>query len=158
MPVLLTDTAPVPVCEIPVIVNGAAVFTKEITPAPLFEPLKLVTVFALPKVVPVAELVVSRPPFNKPAPASLMAPAVPVSEIPPVVFILPAFNVTLRPAVALTAPDVLPTLALKRISLVVPVADKVTLPVKPPAGTTETLLVVVLPWATDRVAGEAVSV
>ncbi len=131
LPVLLTDTAPVPVCEIPVITNGAAVFIKEIKPAPLFEPLKLVTVFALPKVVPVAELVVRRPPFNKPAPASLTAPTVPVSEIPPVVLILPAFSVTLRPAAALMAPDVLPTLALKRISLVAPVADKVTPPLPP---------------------------
>ncbi len=131
LPVLLTETAPVPDWVTPVMVNGAAVFTKEITPAPLFEPLKLVTVFALPKVVPVAELVVSRPPFNNPAAASLTAPTVPVSEIPPVVLRLPAFNVTLRPAVALTAPEVLETFALKRISLVVPVADKVTPPLPP---------------------------
>ncbi len=126
LPVLLTDTAPVPVCEMPVIANGAAVFTKEIKPVPLFEPLKLVTVFAFPKVVPVAELVVSKPPFNKPAPASLIVPAVPVNEIPPLVLTFPAFRVTLLPAVALIAPDVLPTLALNKILLEPPVADKVT--------------------------------
>ncbi len=126
LPVLLTDTAPVPVCEMPVIANGAAVFTKEITPAPLFEPLKLVTVFALPKVVPVAELVVSKPPFNKPAPASLMVPAVPVSEMPPLVLTLPAFSVTLLPADALIAPDVLPTFALNKMLLEAPVAANVT--------------------------------
>jgi hypothetical protein len=62
LPVLLTDTMPVPVCEMPVIDNGAAVLIKEILPMPVLVALKLVTTFALFKTVPVAELVVSKPP------------------------------------------------------------------------------------------------
>ena len=62
-PVLLTETAPVPVCEIPVIVNGAPVLINEMTPVPLLVPLKLVTVFAFPNVVPVTETVVSNAPL-----------------------------------------------------------------------------------------------
>jgi hypothetical protein len=127
-PVLLTDTAPVPFCMMLVIVSGAAVSFNEMTPAPLFVALKLVTVFALPNVVPNAELVVSKPPIKKPAPASFTVPAVPVREIAPVVLRPPAFNIALRPAVALNAPDPLPTFALNKISLVAPVAAKVTKP------------------------------
>ena len=41
---------------------------------------------------------------------------------------LPPFKVILRPAVAVIIPDVLPTLALNKISLVAPVALSVTLP------------------------------
>ena len=126
-PVLFTEISPVPLCEIPVIVSGAA-FVREMTPAPLFAALKLVTVFALPNVVPVAELVVSKAPLIRPASASSIAPAVAVRETLPLVLILPAFSVTLSPAEAEIAPDVLPTLALTRISLPVPVALKVTLP------------------------------
>ena len=127
-PVLLIETSPAPVCKTPVTVNGAAVFTREMTPAPLLLALKLVTVLALVNVVPVAETVVSSAPLIKPAPASSIAPSVAVRETLPLVLRLPAFNVTFSPATAEIAPDVLPTLALTRISLLVPVALKVTLP------------------------------
>src|SRR3984957_4255556 len=130
-PVLLTETAPVPACEMPVIVNGAAVFVNEITPVPLLAALKLATVLAFPNVVPVAELVVSNAPLIKPAPASLIAPSVPVKETLPAVLTLPAFNVTLRPATAEIAPVVLLTFASNKISLVVPVALNVTVPAPP---------------------------
>ncbi len=70
-------------------------------------------------------------------PVTAVAVAVRVSRLAPVVGLVPKLAVT----------------PVGR-----PVADKVTLPVKPPAGTTETVLVVVLPWASDKVAGDAVSV
>ena len=126
-PVFVTATSPVPVSLIPVTVKGAAVFVNEIPPV-AFVALKLVTVLALDKVVPVAETVVSSAPLIKPAPASSIAPSVAVRETLPLVLMLPAFSVTLSPAEAEIAPDVLPTLALTRISLPVPVALKVTLP------------------------------
>jgi len=132
-PVLPITTLPPPVSLIPVIVNGAAVFVNAMLPLVIFVPLKFVTVFALFNVVPPTELVVNNPPLIKPAPASDTVP-VPVNETLPLVEMFPAFNVTLRPAVALIAPDVLPTFALNSMSLVPPVADNVTVP-DPPAVT-----------------------
>ena len=118
LPVLFTETAPVPVCEIPVIVN-ADPFVREITPVPLFAALKLVTVLAFPKVVPVAELVVSNAPLIKPAPASFTVPAEAVKKTLPVVLIPPAFKVTFVPPVKLITPEPLVTLEF-RLMLPVP--------------------------------------
>ena len=61
-PLFVTVISPVPVSLIPVIVNGAAVLVNEIPPVALVA-LKLVTVFAFPKLVPVAETVVSNAPL-----------------------------------------------------------------------------------------------
>jgi hypothetical protein len=74
LPVLLTDTVPVPVCEMPVIDNGAAVLINAMLPMPVLVALKLVTTFALFKVVPVAELVVNKPPVINAVLASANAP------------------------------------------------------------------------------------
>src|SRR6266404_2135936 len=121
----------------PVIVRGAAVLVREIFPLVVLVALNEVTVFALPSVVPPTELVVSNAAVKTlPAPASDTVPAEPVKETFPVVVILPAFNVTAWPAVALIAPDVLPTSALNKISLEPPVAESVTVP-EPPAVTVE---------------------
>jgi hypothetical protein len=73
-PVLFTLMLPVPSCEIPVIVNGAAVLIREMLPMPVLVALKLVTTFALFKVVPIAELVVNKPPVINAVLASANAP------------------------------------------------------------------------------------
>jgi hypothetical protein len=132
-PVLLIETLPAPASLIPVTVNGAAVFVREIPPFASVA-LKLVTVLALVKVVPVAEFVVRNAPLIKLVLISLMAPAVAVRETLPLVLILPPFNVTLSPALAEITPEVLATLAPIRMLLLVPVAFNVTLP-EPPAVT-----------------------
>ena len=146
-PVFVTATSPVPVSLIPVTVKGAAVFVNEIPPV-AFVALKLVTVLALDKVVPVAETVVSNAPLIKPAPASSIAPSVAVRETLPLVLMLPAFSVTLSPAEAEIAPVVLLTLALTRISLLVPVVPSVTVP--------EPLAVTVLPIVSVPVAANEI--
>jgi hypothetical protein len=121
LPALFTVTSPEPVCETPVTANEAMLFFKLIMPLPLLVALKLETLFTtLFNAVPVAELVVSKPPVIKPAAASLIA-APAVKFTPPVVVILPAFIRTLPVAFALIKPDVLLAVALKRMSLLVPV-------------------------------------
>jgi hypothetical protein len=127
-PVLLIVTAPVPLCVITPVVK-AEPFVKEITPVPLFVAAKPVTVFALFNVVPVAELVVSKPPFNKPPVASLIVPAVPVRLIAPLVLIVAPVKVMLRVAVADNAPETLVIPAFTNTSLFVPVAVKEIVPV-----------------------------
>jgi hypothetical protein len=77
------------------VIFRAGVFCKLITPVPVLVALKLVTVFAFPNVVPVAELVVNNAPLIRPAPASLITPAVPVKLTLPDVLMLPAFKITL---------------------------------------------------------------
>ena len=59
LPVLLTLTFPPPDWAIPVMVNGSAAFTSEISPLVVFVALKLCTVLVPFSVVPPAELVVS---------------------------------------------------------------------------------------------------
>jgi hypothetical protein len=77
----------------PVMVNGLAVLFNEITPAPVFVALKLMTAFAFaPKVVPVPELVVNKPAVIIPAPDSLIAPV--------------AFKLTAPEPFAVTAPPI----------------------------------------------------
>jgi hypothetical protein len=152
-PVLLIETLPVPASLIPVTVKGAAVFVSEIPPLASVA-LKFVTVLALPKVVPIAEFVVSNAPLILFVLISLIAPAEAVRETLPLVLILPPFNVTLSPAVAEIAPAVLATLAPIRILLVAPVAVSVTLP-EPPA-VTVLLSVSVPPEAVNEIAPEAV--
>ena len=97
-PVLLIVTSPVPLCVMPVMVSGAAVFVNCTTPTPVFVALKLAAVLALFKIVPKAELVVT-----KAAPTILFVvlevtsetvPAVPVKLTEPVVLRLPLFKVT----------------------------------------------------------------
>jgi hypothetical protein len=126
-PALLIETLPVPASLIPVTVKGAAVFVSEIPPFASVA-LKLVTVLALFKVVPVSETVASNPPLIKFVLISLIAPAAAVRETLPPVLILPPFKVTLSPAVAEIAPVVLPTFAPTRILLLAPVALSMTLP------------------------------
>ncbi len=77
-PVLLTLTLPVPDCEIPVMVNGAAVLTNETAPPPVLVALNVETVFAFANAVPPTEEVVNVAPLMVPAPASLTTPFVPV--------------------------------------------------------------------------------
>jgi hypothetical protein len=127
-PVLLIATLPVPVSLIPLTTNEAAVFTREIPPLASVA-LKLVTVLALPKLVPNAETVVRAAPLIKLLLISLIAPLVAVRETLPLVLRLPPFRLTLRPAAIEMRPDVLSTLALTRMSLPAPVALKLTLPV-----------------------------
>jgi hypothetical protein len=111
-PVLLIEILPVPVSLIPVTVKGAAVFVREIPP-PASVALKLVTVLALPKLVPVAEEVVSRAPLIEPSSAvSLIAPELVVRKILPAVLTLPVPIVTLPAAVAAIFPDNAVTLPL----------------------------------------------
>ena len=82
-------------------VNGAAVLTKETAPPEVLVALKLLTVFAPPKVNPPTEVVVNKAPLIKPAPDSemvlvevkvtlLLAPAarLPVMLMAPVLFTL----------------------------------------------------------------------
>ena len=147
-PVLLIETLPVPVSLIPCTVKGAA-FVREIPP-PASVALKLVTVFALPKVVPNAETVVSAAPLIKLVLISLIAPAVAVRATSPLVLRLPPFRVMLRPAIAEISPEVLPTFAFIRMSLVAPVAINVTVPV--PLAMTELPRVSVPPVAVKEIA------
>ncbi len=123
-PVLLTLTLPLPDCEIPVMVNGAAVFTNDTAPPLVFVPLNVVTVFALPSVVPPTEQLLTLPPLIVPAPASFTTPFVPVRLTLPVVLILPALIVTLVPAVKLITPEPLLTFAL---TLMLPLPELVKL-------------------------------
>jgi hypothetical protein len=132
-PVLLIKTLPVPASLIPVTVKGAAVFVSEIPPFASVA-VKLVTVLALPKVVPVAEFVVSHAPLIVFAPSSVIAPAEAVKETLPLVLRLPPFRVRLSPAVAVITPEVLLTFAPTRMLLPAPVAFNVTVP-EPPAVT-----------------------
>jgi hypothetical protein len=131
-PVLFTLMLPVPVCDMPVIVSGA-MLVKEITPVPVLMAFKLAIKLLLLSVVPVAELDVSNAVLIMPAPASLIVPAA-IKPTLPVVAMVPAFKVMLRPAVALILPEVLPTFALTKISLLAPVAPRLTVP-EPPAVT-----------------------
>src|ERR1700722_20306316 len=87
---LVTETAPVPVCDMPVIVKGDAVtLLSEIIPTPLFVALKLVTVLFEPRIVPVAELVVSKAPLIIP-PLCVRAPVFEVNVIaPPPLCVMP---------------------------------------------------------------------
>jgi hypothetical protein len=142
-PVLLTVTLPPPLSLTPVTVSVVAVFTRLTSPLVAFVALKLVTVFALFSVVPVAELVVSNAPLINPAPASLTSPAVPVRLTLPAVLTLPALSVTSRPAVAVIAPVPLETVAFTRTSLVAPVAVRPTVPA-PPAVTSAPIVSVPL--------------
>jgi hypothetical protein len=132
-PLFVTFTLPVPVSLIPVTARVDAVLVRE-TPLPASLALKLVTVLALPKLVPVAEFVVRNAALIKFVLISLIAPAVAVRETLPLVLILPPFNVTLSPAVAEITPEVLATLAPIRMLLLAPVAVSVTVP-EPPAVT-----------------------
>jgi hypothetical protein len=132
-PVLLIETLPVPASLIPVTVKGAAVFVSEIPPFASVA-LKLVTVLAFPKVVPVAEFVVSHAPLIVFVPISVIAPAEAVRETLPLVLRLPPFRVRLSPAVAVITPEVLLTFAPTRMLLLAPVALRVMLP-EPPAVT-----------------------
>ena len=141
-PVLLIETSPVPLCVIAPVVN-ANPFVSEITPIPVFVAANPVTVFALFNVVPIAEVVVNKPPFNKPPVASLTVPAVPVKVIPPVVLNVAPVKVTLRPAIADKAPEALLIFAFAKISLVAPVAVKETVPA--PAALQLLLLIVKVP-------------
>jgi hypothetical protein len=148
-PVLLIVTAPVPLCVITPVVN-AEPLVKEIIPVPLLVAAKPVTVFALVNVVPVAELVVSKPPFRSPPVPSETAPAVPVKLIAPLVLMVAPVNVMLRAAVADKAPETLVIPAFINTSLFVPVAVKEIVPVVPApmADATEivpTLLTTTLP-------------
>ena len=71
LPVLVTLTlepAAVPSWLIPVTVKVPAEFTRVMGPLVVLVALKLVTVLALPSVVPPTELVVSRAPLMTPAP------------------------------------------------------------------------------------------
>src|SRR5476649_149832 len=105
-PLLVTVISPVPDSLMPVTVNVPAVFINVMPPVALVA-LKLATVLALPKLVPVAEIVVSSALLLiKPAPASLIAPAVLVKDTLPSVLMLPAFKVMLRPAEAKILPVV----------------------------------------------------
>ena len=72
---------------------------------------KLETTLILFSVVPPLELRVSKLPLIKPAPASEITPVL-VNDTLPLVLMLPAFSVVLRPAVELIAPEVLETVAL----------------------------------------------
>jgi hypothetical protein len=126
-PLLLIETFPVPASLIPATVKSAAVFASDIPPFASVA-LKLVTVLALFKVVPVSETVASNPPLIKFVLISLIAPAAAVRETLPPVLILPPFKVTLSPAVAEIAPEVLATFAPIRILLLAPVALSMTLP------------------------------
>jgi hypothetical protein len=127
-PVLFIVTAPVPFCVITPVVK-AEPFVKEITPVPLLVAAKPVTVFAFVNAVPVAELVVSKPPFNKPPVASLIVPAVPVKLIAPLVLMVAPVSVMLLPAVTDNAPEVLEIPALTNTLLVLPVAVRPTVPI-----------------------------
>ena len=95
-PVLFNSTSPLPVCEMPVTVRGAAVLVNVIKPPLLLVALKLVTVFVPFKVSPPTELTVNKPPLTKPEPLSATTP-VEVNEIafvpavmPPVILMSPA--------------------------------------------------------------------
>ena len=115
-------------------VEGSEVFTKAISPLRLLVALKLVTVLALFRVVPVLELVVNKAPFSVLVVTELtaeIAPVVLVSEILPLVLSAPPFKVILRPAVRKRLPELLPRSALTRMSLEPPVAAKVMLPEPP---------------------------
>ena len=101
-------------------VNVAALSTKLTLPLVVLVAVKLVTVFALPKVVPVAELVVKSAPLMNPVAPSVTAPAVAVNEtLPEVLLILPPLIVRVRPAVKLIAPVAVILLVIDR-SLVAP--------------------------------------
>ena len=115
------------------IVSVDALFVSDILPLAALIALKLVTIFVFVNAVPPTEFVVSNAPVKVPTPSSDTVPP-PVNEILPLVLMLPAFNATLRPAVAAIVPVVLPTFVLKSISLDTPVADNVT-PPEPPAVT-----------------------
>jgi hypothetical protein len=132
-PVLLIETLPVPASLIPVTNKGAAVLVREIPPFASVA-LKLVTVLALPNVVPVAEFVARNAPLIVFAPISVIAPAEAVRETLPLVLRLPPFRVRLSPAVAVMTPEVLLTFAPTRMLLAAPVALRVMVP-EPPAVT-----------------------
>ena len=129
-----------------VTVRVAALFFRLTTPTPVFVALKLVTKFVLFNTVPVAELVVNRPPVIRPNPNSLMVPPAVTLTAPPVVT-LPAFSVTSCPASRLTVPDPLSTSALRSMSLVPPVVVNVTVPA-PAAVTPEPVTVSVPAFCT----------
>src|SRR5258708_1407667 len=117
------------------------VLVKDIAPLVLLVALKTLTALLLPRAVPAADVAVRVLAVIKPAPASLIAP-VPADNVTlPVVVMLPAFRVMLRPAVTPIAPEVLLTLALMITSLEVPVALSVTVPL-PPAVTTAPKVIV----------------
>jgi hypothetical protein len=132
-PLLVTLISPVPVSLIPVTNKEAAVLVREIPPFASVA-LKLVTVLALPKVVPVAEFVASNAPLIVFAPISVIAPVVAVKETLPLVLRLPPFRVRLSPAVAVMTPEVLLTFAPTTMLLLAPVAVRVMVP-EPPAVT-----------------------
>ena len=88
LPVLFTETTPVPVCEIPVIVN-AVPFVKDTAPPPVLLALKFDTAFAPLRVSPPTDVAANVPPLIKPAPLS----AIVLLEVNDKVFALPAANV-----------------------------------------------------------------
>ena len=104
---------------------------KSIFPLVALVASKLATVLAAFKVVPPTELVIKRAPLKKPAPVSAIVPEA-VNERLPELVMLPELKERLRPAVADIAPEVLAILAFTKISLLPPVATKVTVP-EPPA-------------------------
>lgn len=116
------------------VMPSAPVLVRETSPLVALVALKLETVLAAFKVVPPTELVVKRAPLKSPAPVSETVPAVPVKERLLELVILPVLKVTLRPAVAEIAPEVLEAVALTKISELPPFAVKVTVP-EPPAVT-----------------------
>ncbi len=100
-------------------------WTNETAPPPVLVALNVETVFAFANAVPPTEEVVNVAPLMVPAAASLTTPFVPVKFTLPVVLMLPAFKVTLAPAVKLITPEPLVMLELTRI-LPVPELTKVT--------------------------------
>ena len=91
-PVLLTVTVP-PVSVMPVIVSGLAVLVSATLPLVVLVALKVLTAFAWPSVVPVAEEVVSVPPVDT-------VPIVSVTDpVPEVRFTAPEVEVRAWPMV-----------------------------------------------------------
>src|SRR5579862_5973184 len=121
-PVLLILTFPPPLWLMLVIDSGAAVLTSWILPLVVLVALNAPTVFALPSVVPPAEVVINALAIMVPAPASLMTPGdtccADARLTAPVVLTLPAFNRMSRPANTVMPPEVLLVVALNRTSLV----------------------------------------
>ena len=112
-------------------ISRVPLLVKSTFPLVALVALKLATVLAAFSVVPPTELVVKRAPLKKPVPVSATVPAA-VKERLPELVMLPELKEMLRPAVAEIAPEVLVTLAFTKISLLLPVATKVTVP-EPPA-------------------------
>ena len=130
--VLLIETAPVPVCETPVTVKPEALLLLKVrAPPPVLVPLKLAILFALDKVVPPTEVVVSEPALS--AAFWVMVPTefkvkLFVIEDAPMSNAMLSFNVALLP-VKLTAPAKLLVVPFVLKSIALAPALKLDVPV-----------------------------